>query len=477
MLWQSILSIFLFLPHLYAQELVDRQDLHNSAREEFFSTHFFENGRGMTISPDLSIFFGSLKKPFLPAFIFDPFIIQRYGFVPGEKQRYMGVFEVRYKDMDLAVLGCTACHSGRAAGILIPGLGNKTIDPYQIGKDLLKTQKVWQNFIQGKIDGDPDYAYVHEKALNFASGLANEDISNLTRGLVPDSTIKTFFYKDQGVPWGPEIERTQVKVPHLWGVKEKRYASFFADGSLSSENYAWAFGAELFASDSGDHLRASLPKLKNLIDNVLGNLLPPSYPFAIDQELAMKGKPLVENTCFRCHGSHQRDPQGFPIYEVPKLIPHDLVGTDEQRLSYANSTWVDLAEQGSVGDLIKFNHELFGYGYFAPKLWGIWSRFPYLHNGSVPTLYHLLIPPEDRPVVFSVRDAGEAYRFDRQYMGLTTFSDPLFINIKVDEALRGDRDLYFIERAEHSNKGHYFSFMESFSELDRMAIIEYLKTL
>ena len=38
-------------------------------------------------------------------------------------------------------------------------------------------------------------------------------------------------------------------------------------------------------------------------------------------------------------------------------------------------------------------------GYVTSVLDGIWSRAPYLHNGSVPTLYHLLVPSE-RPQQF-----------------------------------------------------------------------------
>ena len=37
--------------------------------------------------------------------------------------------------------------------------------------------------------------------------------------------------------------------------------------------------------------------------------------------------------------------------------------------------------------------------YNALPLGGIWAQAPYLHNGSVPTLYHLLVPDE-RPGVF-----------------------------------------------------------------------------
>ena len=37
--------------------------------------------------------------------------------------------------------------------------------------------------------------------------------------------------------------------------------------------------------------------------------------------------------------------------------------------------------------------------YKGRPLTGIWATPPYLHNGSVPTLYDLLLPPEDRPQV------------------------------------------------------------------------------
>src|SRR5260370_17068936 len=38
--------------------------------------------------------------------------------------------------------------------------------------------------------------------------------------------------------------------------------------------------------------------------------------------------------------------------------------------------------------------------YKGRPLTGIWATPPYLHNGSVPTLYDLLLPPEDRPKSF-----------------------------------------------------------------------------
>jgi hypothetical protein len=473
--WFTAVVLILLSGTASGQALIDRAERAEQAGEQWLNTHFFENGRGMTLSPDLAIFFGGLEKQ--PSLIQDPYITKKFGFLPGTKQRYVGVFGVEYKGMELAVLGCTGCHSGRAAGQLIPGLGNKTIDPFTIGRTVKKAQNVWQHFIADKLHSDPDWAYVHDKAMNFANVLADDRISNLTRGLVPDSVIKTFFYRDTNTPYGAEIGRTQVKVPSLWGFAEKRRVGVFADGSLNSQNYAWAFGAELMASDSGEHLRASLPKLKQVVDNVIGRLLPPKYPFNIDRDLAEQGRPLVEKNCFECHGQHKRDPEGFPIFEPPQLIPHDLVGTNDQRLDYGNSVWVDLAEQGSLSDLIKFNRHFFNFGYYAPKLWGIWSRFPYFHNGSVPTLYHVLSPPEERPKVFSMEDAGELYRFDKNYVGLRTYRNPAMITTQILKAKRGNRNLYWIGKEEHGNQGHYYDFMEDWTQEDKLAVIEYLKTL
>ena len=59
-------------------------------------------------------------------------------------------------------------------------------------------------------------------------------------------------------------------------------------------------------------------------------------------------------------------------------------------------------------------------GYAATPLTGVWANFPYLHNGSVPTLYHLLGPLSERPRIFSVMAARQ---FDRDRVGQLLFVD------------------------------------------------------
>jgi len=64
----------------------------------------------------------------------------------------------------------------------------------------------------------------------------------------------------------------------------------------------------------------------------------------------------------------------------------------------------------------------------------------------------MLIPPQDRPEVFLVEDAGELYRFDKTYGGLRTFRNPVMIATQILEAQWGDRELYWIKRPEHWGK-------------------------
>jgi hypothetical protein len=54
-------------------------------------------------------------------------------------------------------------------------------------------------------------------------------------------------------------------------------------------------------------------------------------------------------------------------------------------------------------------------GYVPPPLVGIWSRWPYFHNNSVPSLCALLMAPADRPKKYEVIapvDSSKDFDFD-----------------------------------------------------------------
>jgi hypothetical protein len=97
--------------------------------------------------------------------------------------------------------------------------------------------------------------------------------------------------------------------------------------------------------------------------------------------------------------------------------------------------------------------------YAARPLYGIWAAAPYLHNGSVPTLYHLLLPPEQRPKTFAL---GE-----RKY-------DPVRLGFAVETTCGQQDCVVDTTRTGNGNGGHLWG--TDLAEPDRMALLEYLKT-
>ena len=97
--------------------------------------------------------------------------------------------------------------------------------------------------------------------------------------------------------------------------------------------------------------------------------------------------------------------------------------------------------------------------YAARPLYGIWAAAPFLHNGSVPTLYDLLLPPERRPKTFALGA--------RQY-------DPIKLGFAVETSCSQQDCLVDTTRTGNGNGGHLWG--TDLSESDRMALLEYLKT-
>ena len=98
--------------------------------------------------------------------------------------------------------------------------------------------------------------------------------------------------------------------------------------------------------------------------------------------------------------------------------------------------------------------------YKARPLNGIWATAPYLHNGSVPNLYELLLPASSRSKKFRV---GRR-EFDPVRVGFATGEYPPGFGSELDTTIAGNR-----------NTGHEYG--TDLSEDDRMALVEYLKSL
>ena len=73
-----------------------------------------------------------------------------------------------------------------------------------------------------------------------------------------------------------------------------------------------------------------------------------------------------------------------------KIVPIETVGTDPVRLSALTVGQRTLYSKSWFGQYGKEPFVADPGGYVAPPLDGIWASAPYFHNGSVPTLWHVL---------------------------------------------------------------------------------------
>lgn len=108
--------------------------------------------------------------------------------------------------------------------------------------------------------------------------------------------------------------------------------------------------------------------------------------------------------------------------------------------------------------------------YKARSLNGIWATAPYLHNGSVPNLYELLLPARRSNDVDGGRCAS--YRRDQFIVGSREL-DPVKVGFKSEgyEGFEFNTDI-----RGNRNKGHEYGACKM-TDPDRWALIEYLKSL
>jgi hypothetical protein len=451
----------------------DRLAANDRAQSGLRAVSLFSNGRGMHSTPAFAQLFDCVgngigwKQHLLRQWFAD-----RTGLLIDDANEIVGFHRSTYQNVPVVAQGCAVCHVGKVLGHVVPGLGNKNIDPFMLAS-------TGHQFLRAHPESSPkNYQSLADElaadASRFHSRIVNERRANLTQGMVSVATIWNWFYEQAGEQRPLDLPRGACKVPNLWGYGEKRSSGQFCDGVAEGKAPGWTAMVELVAGQRPDGVRGYEATLEHL-EGELARLLPPSYPLAIDSARADRGAKVFQQECQSCHGAYERDRDDLPLFQAPKLVDIEEVGTDDDRLRSITTELKKLIEQNPLSDLIRIQPN-YRPAYFAPRLEGIWARFPYLHNGSVPSVAALLAPPEERPTAFLLRDAGEVYRFDPQSLGLSTparESDESGRLIQL--GMSGTRDIYFVEREGHSNRGHEYG--TTLDDADKRDLIEYLKTL
>ncbi len=249
--------------------------------------------------------------------------------------------------------------------------------------------------------------------------------------------------------------------PSIWNQKPREGMSLHWDGNNNS-----VFERNISASIGAGVTPQSLdrPRLKR-IEDWIWELPPPPYPAdRLKAEFAKMpagtlelGRRVYHNHCASCH-AFEKD---YPGSTVGQVVPIDQIATDPNRL---NSFTPQLANHmNTLGTGYPWEFERFKKtnGYANMPLDGVWLRAPYLHNGSVPTLWHLLLPAEDRPTLFY--RGNDRYEWERG-------------GFVWDQPKENDRRFfeYRTEERGNGNAGHEYG--TDLSDKQKKALLMYMKT-
>ncbi len=344
---------------------------------------------------------------------------------------------------------CMVCHGGSIMGTSVIGLPNTSLDIQALFEDMTASDG---------LPGRMPFTFTQVRGTTEAGAMGVYLLGRRN----PDLTLRAKSH-DLGVH-----DDLCEDPPAWWLLKKKTTMYHTGGGDQRSVRSIMQFmmspltPAKAFADAEDDFAD---------IREYFLTIQPPKYPYPIDAPLAKVGEALFADNCVSCHGTY--GPNGrYPN----KVIPLDVIKTDRHRFDgiedrfglYYDQTWFAKEHAGWLQD---------GYpvrasdGYQAPPLDGVWATAPYLHNGSVPTIYHLL-NSASRPSRFtrSYETGADDYDFDK--LGWKTRA--------IDKARPGApaverRRVYDTSLLGRGNSGHFFG--DALTDAHRLAIIEFIKTL
>jgi mono/diheme cytochrome c family protein len=346
------------------------------------------------------------------------------------------------------VMNCFACHGGTLYGTTYPGSPNTTYALESFTEVVRKTK-----LQLGKPLTTMDMG-VLVMPLGTTNGTSNAVMFGVALMNFRDADLN--FLADK-LP--AAMNHHDMDAPPWWNFHRKSH--LYIDG-FAEKGHKGLMQFMLVRQNGPEKFRAWESEFRDVYQ-FLEELRPPKYPLAIDKPKAKRGQEVFEHHCAECHGTYGDNQAEYP----ERMIPIDEINTDrvrfdaltpEHRQAYGDSWFADYGKQDTIAHAT---------GYVAPPLDGIWASAPYLHNGSVPTLWHLL-HPDKRPAVWR----RIAMACDEEQVGLVVEA----LDQVPKKLSKGEKRWYFDTQVTgKSAAGH--DYPNALTESQKDDLLEYLKTL
>jgi hypothetical protein len=268
-----------------------------------------------------------------------------------------------------------------------------------------------------------------------------------------------------------DLVHHDMDAPAWWHYRKRR--SLYADG-FAPQGHRMLMQFLLVKENGPGRFREWEEEFRD-IEAWIESLEPPAWPWPVDAPVAARGRGVFERHCASCHGTY--GPGGaYP----DRIVDIGEVGTDRVRFDALsrrerrdlNTSWFGHFGDGWGEHAAAQEEREAPAGYVAPPLDGIWATAPYFHNGSVPTLWHVLHPAA-RPTVWKRTPTG----YDRARVGLEV-EELAALPRQPDGGppTSAERRRHFdTSKPGKSAVGHDFA--DALDDGEKAAVLEYLKTL
>lgn len=406
-------------------------------------------------------------------------------------------------------LSCTTCHSSNLFGKTIYGLtnrfprANEFFIRAKFGVSIL--EESFFKYYSGATTDEMELFSEAKKniksvglkkpiVLGLDTSLAQVSLSLARRN--PDALASKNSYYEKHPRYDYLQEEPADSKPAVWwNVKYKN--RWLSDGSVVSgnpiyTNILWneiGRGVDLIKLE--EWLENNKQVIAELTTAVFSSEAPRFTDFFsetdVDLRAAQRGEKVFNELCSRCHGTYEKNwslptseemslTERIKTFQVhyPKQTKVKDVGTDPYRyLGMKSLERLNDLEISRKND-IEIQAQK---GYVPPPLVGIWARWPYMHNNSIPSLCELLKPSAQRIKIFYQGPANDKKTdFDKHCNGYP-------LPEKVPSSWKMRKELrYDTNKKGMGNFGHDEGiFMENGQDLlsldEKRDLIKFLQTL